>query len=353
MSIKPGMRVGPYDITAPLGEGGMGVVFRAHDRLQRDVALKLLPDHFATEIDRLSRFRREAQVLASLNHPNIAQIYGLEQSGDSNCIVMELVEGETLADKVKRGPIPIDDAVDIAKQMTDALEAAHERGIIHRDLKPANIKLAPVSLTPDGKHLAYVAYPPNPNWVGGQLWTVLLNEESGQLKAGKPELFLARNIIQSAFSPDGKWLAYTSVDSGPPTAGGPPRPAPVRIQPEIYVRPFPASGEGGQIHISNSGGSNPAWSRNGELLYSTLQQIMSVKYTVRNGVFEAGKPQVWLANPRGRGGFALHPDGKRLAMVTRATPPESAQDEAPKPEHTVIFLQNFFDELKRRVPVGK
>ena len=147
MSIKPGMRIGPYDVTAPLGEGGMGVVFRARDaRLQRDVALKLLPDHFANDADRLTRFQREAQVLAALNHPNIAQIYGLEQSGASSCIVMELVEGETLAERLKRGPLSIDDTIQIAKQIAEALEAAHERGIVHRDLKPANIKLAP-----DGK----------------------------------------------------------------------------------------------------------------------------------------------------------------------------------------------------------
>src|SRR5262247_3599891 len=147
MSIKPGMRIGPYDVTAPLGEGGMGVVFRALDtKLHREVALKLLPDHFANDADRLTRFQREAQVLAALNHPNIAQIYGLEQSGASSCIVMELVEGETLAERLKRGPLSIDDTIQIAKQIAEALEAAHERGIVHRDLKPANIKLAP-----DGK----------------------------------------------------------------------------------------------------------------------------------------------------------------------------------------------------------
>jgi len=112
MSIKPGMRIGPYDVTAPLGAGGMGEVFRARDaRLQRDVALKLLPDHFASDADRLTRFQHEAQVLAALNHPNIAQIYGLEQSGASSCIVMELVEGETLADRLMRGQLSIDDAM--------------------------------------------------------------------------------------------------------------------------------------------------------------------------------------------------------------------------------------------------
>jgi eukaryotic-like serine/threonine-protein kinase len=144
MSMTPGTRIGPYEVTAPLGEGGMGVVYRARDtQLQRQVALKLLPDHFAEDSDRLNRFEREAQVLASLNHPNIAQIYGLEKSGNSSCIVMELVEGETLAERIKRGPFPLPEAIDIAKQMVDALEAAHERGIVHRDLKPANIKRTP------------------------------------------------------------------------------------------------------------------------------------------------------------------------------------------------------------------
>src|SRR5437867_301435 len=125
----------------------MGVVFRALDtKLQREVALKLLPDHFADDPERLARFQREAQVLASLNHPNIAQIYGLEESDNTRCIVMELVEGETLQERLKRGPIPIDEALPIAKQIAEALEAAHESGLVHRDLKPANIKL-----TPDGR----------------------------------------------------------------------------------------------------------------------------------------------------------------------------------------------------------
>src|SRR5436190_19272773 len=122
----------------------MGVVFRALDtKLQRDVALKLLPEHFADDADRLLRFQREAQVLASLNHPNIAQIYGLEESSSTRCIVMELVEGQTLQERLKRGPIPLEEALPIAAQIATALEAAHERGIVHRDLKPANIKLTP------------------------------------------------------------------------------------------------------------------------------------------------------------------------------------------------------------------
>jgi dipeptidyl aminopeptidase/acylaminoacyl peptidase len=122
----------------------MGVVFRGRDsRLQRDVALKLLPDNFASDPERLARFQREAQVLASLNHPNIAQVYGLEHVEGSACIVMELVEGETIADRLKRGPFSFQDAIEVAQQIADALAAAHERGVVHRDLKPANIKLTP------------------------------------------------------------------------------------------------------------------------------------------------------------------------------------------------------------------
>ena len=142
MSLTPGTRLGPYEITALIGEGGMGRVWRAqHTALKRDDALKVLPDAFASDPGRLARFRREAQVLASLNHPNIAHVYGLEQADGVQALVMELVEGPTLADRIAQGPIPIDEALPIAKQIADALEAAHEQGIIHRDLKPANIKV--------------------------------------------------------------------------------------------------------------------------------------------------------------------------------------------------------------------
>ena len=144
MSIKPGTRIGSYEVTSPLGAGGMGVVYRARDlQLQRDVALKLLPDRFADNADRMARFQREAQVLAALNHPNVAQVYGLEKAVGSSCIVMELVDGETLAERLKRGPLSASEATDIARQIVDALEAAHERGIVHRDLKPSNIKITP------------------------------------------------------------------------------------------------------------------------------------------------------------------------------------------------------------------
>jgi serine/threonine-protein kinase len=144
MTIGLGSRIGSYEITALLGEGGMGRVWRAHHTaLKRDDALKVLPDAFASDPERLARFRREAQVLASLNHPNIAHVYGLEQADGVQALVMELVDGPTLADRIAQGPIPLDEALPIARQVAEALEAAHERGIIHRDLKPANIKVKP------------------------------------------------------------------------------------------------------------------------------------------------------------------------------------------------------------------
>ena len=144
MPLSAGTRLGAYEIVSALGAGGMGEVYRARDaKLNRDVALKVLPELFACDPDRLARFKREAQVLASLNHPNIAAIYGFEESKGVQALVLELVEGPTLADRVAQGPIPIDDALPMARQIAEALEAAHEQGIIHRDLKPANIKVRP------------------------------------------------------------------------------------------------------------------------------------------------------------------------------------------------------------------
>src|SRR6185503_6649934 len=142
MSLSTGTRLGVYEVTAQIGEGGMGQVFRARDtKLDRDVAIKILPEAFAHDADRLARFQREAKTLASLNHPNIAAIHGLEESGGVTALVMELVEGDDLSQRIAQGPIPLDEALPIAKQIAEALEAAHEQGIIHRDLKPANIKV--------------------------------------------------------------------------------------------------------------------------------------------------------------------------------------------------------------------
>ena len=142
MTLTPGTRLGAYEVAAQIGEGGMGQVFRATDtKLKRQVAIKILPPALAADRDRLARFQREAEVLASLNHPHIAGIYGLEESGGISALVMELVEGEDLSQRIARGAIPIGEALPIAKQIAEALEAAHEQGIVHRDLKPANIKV--------------------------------------------------------------------------------------------------------------------------------------------------------------------------------------------------------------------
>jgi serine/threonine protein kinase len=152
LALTPGTRLGVFEITASIGEGGMGQVYRARDtKLDRDVAIKILPEAFAHDGDRLARFTREAKTLASLNHPNIAAIYGLEgqegqdrQEGDAApFLVMELVEGDDLSQRIARGAIPLDEALPIARQIADAIEAAHARGITHRDLKPANIKVRP------------------------------------------------------------------------------------------------------------------------------------------------------------------------------------------------------------------
>ena len=148
MTLATGTRFASYEVVAQIGAGGMGEVYQAHDtKLGRDVAIKVLPEAFAHDADRLSRFQREAKMLASLNHPNIATIHGLEQANGTSYLVMELVSGETLAERIRRdGAVPSRKRLKVAVQIAEALEAAHEKGIIHRDLKPANVKV-----TPEGK----------------------------------------------------------------------------------------------------------------------------------------------------------------------------------------------------------
>jgi Tol biopolymer transport system component len=169
MRLGSGSRVGPYEILAPLGAGGMGEVYRAHDsKLERDVALKTLRNEFALDSERLARFRREARTLASLNHPNIAAIYGLEEFDGAVCLILEFVDGETL-----RGPLPVPRALQYARQVSEALEAAHKKGIIHRDLKPANVKVTPegiVKVLDFG--LAKVVWGGEPNWDLTEVTTV-------------------------------------------------------------------------------------------------------------------------------------------------------------------------------------
>jgi serine/threonine protein kinase len=142
MSLNTGTRLAEYEILAFIGEGGMGQVYRARDtKLGRDVAIKVLPEAFTQDKDRLARFEREARLLASLNHPGIASIYGLGETETLHFLVLELVSGVTLAERIQRGSLPVDEALAVFGQIAEALEAAHEKGIVHRDLKPANIKI--------------------------------------------------------------------------------------------------------------------------------------------------------------------------------------------------------------------
>ena len=144
MTLASGTRIGPYEVVSMLGAGGMGEVYRATDtKLKRQVAVKIVPPSLAVDPGRLSRFQREAELLASLNHPHIAAVYGLEDADGIKALVMELVEGEDLAERIAQGPIPLDEALNVARQVADALEAAHSKGIVHRDLKPANVKITP------------------------------------------------------------------------------------------------------------------------------------------------------------------------------------------------------------------
>ena len=205
-------------------------------------------------------------------------------------------------------------------------------------LTQIRLMVTPWSITPDGKRLAYFEGVAN----SGQLWTLPLEDKGGQLRAGKPEQFLQSNSLDlnPSFSNDGRWIAYHSNESG---------------KNEVYVRPFPppSSGPGSKLLISNSGGIEPRWSPTGhELVYRSGDQIMAASYTVKGDTLVAEKPRIWIAKLGAAAGsvaaWDLAPDGKRVAVVT---PLESA--EAPKQEHEVVFLQNFFDELRRRVPLGK
>src|SRR5271166_6481681 len=144
MALTQGTRLAHYEILGPLGAGGMGEVYRARDtKLGREVALKVLRDEFAADFDWLSRFEREARLLAALNHGNIATVHGLDEADGTRYLVMELVPGQTLAERLNDGPLPLDEALGLCRQIAEALEAAHERGIIHRDLKPSNVKITP------------------------------------------------------------------------------------------------------------------------------------------------------------------------------------------------------------------
>ena len=188
MALPIGARIGPYEIVGALGAGGMGEVYRARDaRLGRDVAIKILPDAVAAHPDRLARFEREARSLAALNHANIATIHGVEESAGGTALVMELVEGETLAERLRRGRLTVAEALHQARQLAGAIEAAHAKGIVHRDLKPANIKVTP----------------------------------AGTIKV--LDFGLAKAIAPSASDPDGAHTAAATVGATPKASSSAPR----------------------------------------------------------------------------------------------------------------------------------
>ncbi len=202
MGPIPGSRLGAYDILSVLGEGGMGAVYLARDtKLGRDVAIKCLLRHFTTDSERLVRFEREARVLASVNHPHIGAIYGLEDAGGVPALVLELVDGATLADRIARRPLPVNDTLAIARQIADALDVAHEKGIVHRDLKPANIKITPngvVKVLDFGLAKA----------VSGDAATADLTQSTTVTVGGTGEGVILGTAV---FAPDGDTIYYTRM----------------------------------------------------------------------------------------------------------------------------------------------
>jgi serine/threonine protein kinase len=315
MPLTAGTRIGSYEVLGSLGAGGMGEVYRARDsRLHRDVAIKVLPDVFAADPDRLARFTREAQTLAALNHPHIAQIHGLEESAGRRGLVLELVDGEDLSAIIARGPLPPDDALPMARQIADALEAAHDAGIIHRDLKPANIKVRAdgtvkvldfgraKAFAPDadsgaadamrspmltaratamggssarlltwrrsrrrgGRSIAAPTSGPSAAcstrcWPAGLRRGDRSNHATGNdtwvvgldpAAEPRPVVQTSANEGYPAFSPDGAWLAYSSTEGGVA---------------EVYVQPFP--GPGRREQVSSGGGISPVWAPDGRSIY--------------------------------------------------------------------------------------
>jgi serine/threonine protein kinase len=242
MSLVPGTHLGRYEIGEPIGKGGQGEVYDATDvTLGRRVAIKVLPEALARDSERMSRFEREAKLLAALNHPNIATIHGFEEAGDTRFLVMELVDGETLSERIARGPLPIEEALAISRQIALGLEAAHEKSIVHRDLKPANVQLT------SGRDVKILDFG---------------LAKAFDEKASEPAPFLATSAeeVLPRFSPDGMFVAYQSNTSG---------------NWEIYVRPFP-SGEA-RWQISVGGGVHPRWSSDGEeIFYLANNVVMAV-----------------------------------------------------------------------------
>ena len=324
MPLSPGTRLAHYDVTSLLGEGGMGEVYQARDTtLDRDVALKVLPEAFTSDPDRLARFEREAKVLASLNHPNIGSIYGLEEAEGVRALVLELVEGPTLADRIKPGPIPLDEALPIAKQIAEALEAAHEQGVIHRDLKPANVKVKEDERwqqrqqrgPPRDGHARRADADLRP-----RLWRGRPGALGRPPRGGSHAGSLGREWVWSHAFSERRLARLSSTQSG---------------QVEVYAQPYP--GPGPTVPVSIGGGVNPVWSADGsELFYTGVPvpgPMMAVTVTIDGDQARASTPSElfqtgnYLTNQRHA--FHLGLDGRFLMQRFESGSPSDPKRERP------------------------
>ena len=408
MSLTTGSRLGPYEVTGRLGEGGMGEVWRATDtRLDREVAIKVLPAAFTDEKDRLARFEREAKLLAQLHHPNVASIFGLEDCDGVRALVMELVEGPTLADRLSAGALSLDESLSIARQIAEALEEAHGKGIIHRDLKPQNIKApadAKVKVLDFG--LAKAMAPPgtdsapdlarSPVIMNSPTMTVMSGTELGvilgtaaymapeQARGGvvdkRADIWAFGVILFEMLSGRRLFAADTITDTIAEQTGrdlytrpldGSAAPRPFRTsrseernisfspegswvvyqsdeigRPEVYAQPFPGPGE--RIQISPDGGTDPRWARNGEIFYLRHNEVQVVAARPP-GRIEFAAPRALFTYPIIPGSihdtqsFDITRDGQRIIVVT------IPQGRQPRQMEVVT---DWTRELERLVPRG-
>jgi serine/threonine protein kinase len=342
MTLSSGTKLGLYEVVAMLGAGGMGEVYRATDtKLGRSVAVKVLPEAFEFDADRVQRFEREAKVLASLNHPHIAALYGMEEAGGRHFLVMELVEGETLAE---RHAISVQQALEYARQIADALEAAHEKGIVHRDLKPANVKITPddkVKVLDFGLAKAMETAPAAGN---------LTNSPTFSMAATQAGMILGTAAYMSpeqakGFQADPRRdvfsfgvTLYTSNETG---------------RGNIYVQPFPPTGA--KYQISKDIGYDPIWSPDGKELFYALGPGQTVVVSITTQpIFTFSNPVSVPHGGRSENGpnvigrnSDIISDGKRfVGVIDSGSTPSAA---VPAPQIQVVL--NWLEELKQRVPV--
>lgn len=325
MPLTPGTRLGPYEIVSLLGAGGMGEVYRARDsRLGRDVAIKALPASLAHDSDRLARFEREARLLASLNHPNIAAIYGLEEAGGQRYLVLEYVEGETLARRLEKGPLSLDETLHVCREIAAGVEAADEGGVVHRDLKPGNVMLTHTGAvkvldfglakagetvlplgadfrrvdgwTPDGKALLIERLDPQTLW---DIWVLPLEGE----RQPRPYLRKPANETRAAISPDGRWLSYNSDESG---------------RMEGYVQSFPVPGP--RYQVTTDGTGVAGWKADGTMLAleATPNRVVRAVDVLPGEEFRAGPPRAVGRVPEQRIGADPNREWRRTIAIVPA-----------------------------------